>query len=44
MNERSQHLLKQQYVQAQVDGQIVVFAQDEVETEVPVVFLGLRII
>ena len=31
MNERSQHLLKQQYEQAQVDGQIVVFVRDNVK-------------
>ncbi len=31
MNERSQHILKQQYEQAQVDGQIVVFVRDNVK-------------
>ena len=31
MNERSQRLLKQQYEQAQVDGQIVVFVRDSVK-------------
>ncbi len=31
MNERSQCLLKQQYEQAQVDGQIVVFVRDNVK-------------
>jgi hypothetical protein len=31
MNERSQRILKQQYEQAQVDGQIVVFVRDNVK-------------
>jgi len=31
MNERSQRALKQQYEQAQVDGQIVVFVRDNVK-------------
>ena len=31
MNERSQRILEQQYEQAQVDGQIVVFVRDNVK-------------
>lgn len=31
LNERSQRILKQQYEQAQVDGQIVVFVRDNVK-------------
>lgn len=31
LNERSQRLLKQQYEEAQVDGQIVVFVRDNVK-------------
>jgi len=31
MNERLQRILKQQYEQAQVDGQIVVFVRDNVK-------------
>ena len=31
MNERSQRILKQQYEQAQLDGQIVVFVRDNVK-------------
>jgi len=33
MNERSQRILKQQYEQAQVDGQIVVFLRHNVKQE-----------
>ena len=33
MNERSQRILKQQYEQAQVDGQIVVFVRHNVKQE-----------
>ncbi len=35
MNERSQRILKQQYQQAQVDRQIVVFVRDNVKRKLP---------
>ena len=42
MNERSQRILKQQYGQAQVDGQIVVFVRDNVKQRLRSFSLDLK--